>query len=402
MRQTKPAEGASPRVFALVPAAGVGSRMGLGRPKQYMDLAGRTMLEATLEALSALKELSCIAVVVSPDDPWIGGLRLPASARVVRRGGASRAETVRGGLEWLLREARPAARPDDWVMVHDAARPFVPREDLERLLAAARSGGGSGAILALPMTDTVKRVDRSGRVLETLDRSELFRAATPQVFRAGELAAALSGDLSGVTDESSAIERSGGEVRVVSGSLCNFKVTLPGDARIARLIAREGEEKMDLRVGQGWDIHRLEAGRRLILGGVEIPFEKGLAGHSDADALLHAVTDAVLGAAGLGDIGEMFSPAEARWKDADSRELLARAMERVRGAGWEVVNLDATVTAERPRLTPWKSAIRASVAAALGVPEALVNVKAKTKEGQDAVGEGLAIEASAAVLLKKA
>lgn len=158
---------------------------------------------------------------------------------------------------------------------------------------------------------------------------------------------------------------------------------------------------MQIRVGQGWDIHRLAEGRKLILGGVEIPFEKGLDGHSDADALLHAVTDALLGAAGMGDIGELFPPSDMKWKGADSRELLRFAMERVRAAGWEIVNLDATVTAERPKLTPWKPKMRSEIARVLSIGEDQVNVKAKTKEKQDSVGEGRSIEASCAVLLQK-
>lgn len=158
---------------------------------------------------------------------------------------------------------------------------------------------------------------------------------------------------------------------------------------------------MEFRIGQGWDIHRLVEGRKLILGGVEIPFEKGLDGHSDADALLHAVTDAALGAAGMGDIGELFPPSDMKWKGADSRELLKAAMAKVRAAGWEVVNLDATITAERPKLSSWKPVIRAEVARVLGVAEDRVNIKAKTKEKQDSVGEGRSIEASAAILLSR-
>ena len=158
---------------------------------------------------------------------------------------------------------------------------------------------------------------------------------------------------------------------------------------------------MTFRIGQGWDIHRLVEGRKLILGGVEIPFEKGLDGHSDADALLHAITDAALGAAGMGDIGGLFPPSDMKWRGADSRELLRAALEQVRGAGWEIVNLDATITAERPKLFAWKPVIRAEVARVMGVAESQVNIKAKTKERQDSVGQGLSIEASAAILLEK-
>ena len=201
------------------------------------------------------------------------------------------------------------------------------------------------------------------------------------------------------------MERSGAAVRLVPCGALNFKVTRPEDAVVAGLLAggegKEGEAMREMRVGQGFDNHRLCSGRRLVLGGVEIPFELGLDGHSDADALLHALTDAVLGAAGLGDIGEHFPPSDMRWKGADSRELLGQVMREVRAAGWEVVNADATVLAERPKLAAWKPRIRESVARALGIDPARVNIKAKTKEGQDSVGEMRSIEAQAAVLLER-
>lgn len=234
-------KGAQARFFAVVPAAGVGARMGLSVPKQYMDLCGRTMISRTLEALAASPRIAGIAVVVSEGDGWIGEERLPEGCEAVRRGGATRAETVRNGLAWLALESGWGARDDDWVMVHDAARPFVSADEVERLEAFALETG-EGAILAAPMADTVKMKDGKGFVAGTIDRDTLCRAATPQLFRLGALRAALAGDLAGITDEASAIERAGGRVGLVMGSGRNFKVTSPADAELARaLIAlREG------------------------------------------------------------------------------------------------------------------------------------------------------------------
>ena len=227
------------RFFALVPAAGVGARMGLAVPKQYMDLCGRTMLSRTLEALARSPRIAGIAVIVSRDDGWIGGERLPRVCQAVRCGGRSRAESVRNGLEWLARDSGWGASNSDWVMVHDAARPFVDPEEIARLESTVEANG-FGAILAMPMADTVKQLDGRGCVAGTIDRDALCRAATPQAFRLGELRAALRGDLAGITDEASAIERRGGRVAVVIGSGRNFKVTSPAAAELARaLLAKE-------------------------------------------------------------------------------------------------------------------------------------------------------------------
>lgn len=397
-------ESSENHIYALIPAAGVGRRMGADRPKQYMTVAGEPMLAQTVRALERVSRIERIFVVVSAADAWIDEVAKTFSPRVkvLRAGGAERADSVLGGLT-------AAQLPGDaWVLVHDAARPCVRPSEVNHLLDEVLGdahGDLAGGILAVPMADTVKRADPQRMILETVSRADLWRAATPQLFRVGTLITALTAGLSGVTDEASAVERLGLPVKVVSCRSANLKVTEPGDEKLAELIL--GEKNMQapqipqIRVGQGYDSHRLVAGRKLILGGVEIPFEKGLDGHSDADVLLHALTDAVLGAAALGDIGQHFPPSDPQWKGADSRKLLKAVVDLARRAGWTIVNVDATLVAERPKIGPHMKAIRESVAETLGVALEQVSVKAKTNERMDAVGHEEGMMAQAVALLVK-
>ena len=397
-------ESSENHIYALIPAAGVGRRMGADRPKQYMTVAGEPMLAQTVRALERVSRIERIFVVVSASDAWIDEVAKTFSPRVkvLRAGGAERADSVLGGLT-------AAQLPGDaWVLVHDAARPCVRPSEVNHLLDEVLGdahGDLAGGILAVPMADTVKRADAQRMILETVPRADLWRAATPQLFRVGTLITALTAGLSGVTDEASAVERLGLPVKVVSCRSANLKVTEPGDEKLAELIL--GEKNMQapqipqIRVGQGYDSHRLVAGRKLILGGVEIPFEKGLDGHSDADVLLHALTDAVLGAAALGDIGQHFPPSDPQWKGADSRKLLRAVVDLARRAGWAIVNVDATLVAERPKIGPHMQAIRESVAETLGVALEQVSVKAKTNEKMDAVGHEEGMMAQAVALLVK-
>lgn len=385
------------RMTALVCAAGVGARMGLDRPKQYMLLGARTMLAHTVSAVAAVERVDDVVVVVSPEDAYIDeAMRdFPAKARVLRVGGATRAETVANGL------AAAGWASDVWVLVHDAARPCVRASEVDHLIDEVLSDGAvAGGILAVPMADTVKRADARRRILETVPREDLWRAATPQLFRAGLLGEALATAGSGVTDEASAVERMGLAVKVVSGRPTNIKVTRPGDELIAGLLLGDASV-MPLRVGQGYDSHRLVEGRPLILGGIEIPFEKGLDGHSDADVLLHAVTDAVLGAAALGDIGRHFPPTDPKWKGADSGRLLGAVVRLARDKGWAVVNLDATLVCERPKIAPHAERMRENVARILGVSPEVVNLKAKTNERMDDVGREAGMMAHAVVLMSR-
>ena len=388
----------SSNIVGLICAAGIGSRMGLGFPKQYLRIAGVPIVVHTARALASVSRMGDIVIVVSPTDPYIDDITplLPSQCRVIKCGGDTRAESVRNGL------LRSGFGPTDWVLVHDAARPCVKASEVAHLIdSVTQDMSVAGGILAMPAVDTLKRVDEARRIVETVDRKTVWRAATPQMFRVRNLSLALSGDLSDVTDEASAMERLGLTVKIVPCRTSNIKVTEPSDASLAKYLLGE-ESMLGIRVGQGYDSHRLVEGRPLIIGGVTIPYEKGLDGHSDADVLLHAITDAVLGAAALGDIGQHFPPTEERWKGADSRELLKAVVALAREHGWEIVNCDATVVAERPKLAPYNAAIRESVAQTLGITIDRVNIKAKTNEKLDDVGAQLGMMAHAVVLLQSA
>jgi 2-C-methyl-D-erythritol 4-phosphate cytidylyltransferase/2-C-methyl-D-erythritol 2,4-cyclodiphosphate synthase len=263
------------------------------------------------------------------------------------------------------------------------------------VLAAAAHGA---ALAAVKVTDTVKRGGAGGAVVETVPRDDLFLAQTPQAFRVDVLRAALARGAD-ATDEATLVEQAGFPVHLVEGDPRNVKITTAGDLALAeRLLERAAPT---FRVGNGYDLHRLVAERPLILGGVSIPFDRGLLGHSDADVVCHAVTDAVLGAAALGDIGRHFPDTDPRWKDADSVKLLAHASQLVRDAGWTIANVDVVVIAERPKLLPFVAQIRVNLAAALACDVDQVSVKGKTNEGVDATGTGEAIAAHAVALLQR-
>lgn len=385
----------SPRVFVLVAAAGCGSRMQAGRPKQYLALAnGRTVLENTVDALLEADGIDGIYVAVSPDDETADNLALAAA--VLKTGGRTRAETV----YQTLCSIKDVVQDEDLVLVHDAARPLVDPADVERLIDETRrvreEKTASGAVLAVPVWDTVKRVDAAGLLVEDVDREGLMRIATPQCFACGELREALSVNLD-ATDESSAMRDAGHTVAAVASSARNIKLTRPQDLEAANLFLTRN---MKLRIGTGYDSHRLVGGRKLILGGVEIPHTLGLDGHSDADALLHAVTDAILGAARLGNIGTFFPDTDPKYKGADSALLLKEAYEAVREAGWSVVNIDAVVVAQKPRLNPFVPAMQRRIEEILELEEGSVSVKPKTNEKLGYEGREEGISTQAVVLLQ--
>lgn len=399
-----------PRLFALVPCAGIGARAGTAMPKQYASLAGRPMVAHTLAALQQVSRLQGVLIVIAERDVWFDEAMCDESidARwVARCGGDTRAATVAAGLK-ALRER--GAVDDDWVLVHDAARCLVEPASVERLIKACIDDE-AGGLLAWPVGDTLKSA-RDGRVSGTIDRTDKWAAQTPQMFRLGLLAQGLQRAGANVTDEASAVEALGLQPRLVTGDANNLKITWPEDfARASALLAaRErsattGEATMPVqgfRFGEGWDIHALVPGRPLVLGGLTIPHTHGLEAHSDGDALLHAITDALFGAAALGDIGRHFPDTDAAFKGADSHRLLAEAARRVRSAGYEIVNVDSTIVAQAPKLAPYMSAMCTRIAEALGVAAGQINVKAKTAEKMGPVGEGKAIEARAVVLLSRA
>lgn len=385
---------ANRRVFVVVPAAGCGSRMQADRPKQYLLLAGRTVLENTVSALLEVDEIDGVYVAVSPRDETAD--TLPMAAAVLKTGGATRAETVFNTLEVLAE----TIGSDDFVLVHDAARPLLKPEDVSRLIAETErlleEGAAAGAVLAVPVWDTVKRVDEEGVLVEDLKRDGLVRIATPQCFRYGELKAALAKHLD-ATDESSAMRAEGRRVAVVECSAVNVKITRPQDLEYAQQLLNPA---MKIRIGIGYDSHRLVEGRKFTLGGVEIEHTLGLDGHSDADALLHAVTDALLGAARLGNIGTFFPDTDPKYKGADSAQLLEQAYQAVREAGWSVVNIDAVVVAQKPKLNPHVPAMQRRIEEILELEEGTVSIKPKTNEKLGFEGREEGVSTQAVVLLQ--
>lgn len=394
------------RLYALIPSAGSGSRSGAAGPKQYQRVAGQRVIDHTVEAFLQVSMLSGVGVVVALDD------RVYASAdprvRVWHVGGATRAHSVFNGL---LALAGAGARETDWVLVHDAARCLIQPQDIERLMQTLMDDP-VGGLLALPLPDTLKQAhpDTSQpRVAGTVARLDKWLAQTPQMFRIGALTRALQADeasgFDGITDEASAIERTGMTPRLVVGPARNVKVTYPEDFALAEalLMTRDtipsAAALTRLRIGEGWDVHALVPGRPLMLGGIHIPHHSGLLGHSDADALLHAITDALLGAAALGDIGTLFPDHDPQFEGADSSRLLVHAWERVTHQGYALANLDATVIAQAPRLGAYKTQMQAHIAKLLGVRADQVNIKAKTAEKLGPVGQGLSIECRAVALL---
>jgi 2-C-methyl-D-erythritol 4-phosphate cytidylyltransferase / 2-C-methyl-D-erythritol 2,4-cyclodiphosphate synthase len=380
-------------VTAIIAAGGRGERFGAGQPKQLLTLGGQTILERSVGAFLAHASVDEVVVALPAALAAHPPTYLTGTAKPLRvvAGGARRQDSVAAAFAAVSDRS-------DVVVIHDAARPFVSADLIARTIAAAGESGA--ALAALASRDTVKQVS-DHVVRATLDRRTIYLAQTPQAFRRDVLrdALALDGD---ATDEATLAERAGHAVRVVDGEASNIKITTPEDFVIAEAMGRGGKPARTGRAGLGYDLHRLVEGRPLVLGGVTIPFERGLAGHSDADAVCHAVTDAILGAAGAGDIGRHFPDTDPRWKGASSLDLLRRAVEVIRGQGFEVGNVDATVIAERPKLSPYIDAMRATLAGVLGVPTDRVSIKGKTNEGVDAVGRGEAIAAHAVALLRRA
>ena len=379
-------------VSAIIAAGGRGARLGAGQPKQLLLLGGLPILQRSVDALLSHPRVQDLVVALPPELAAAppGYLLRREKPVVVVAGGARRQDSVANAF------ARVPAHAD-LVVIHDAARPLVSADLIDRTIAAAAAAGA--AVAAVPVTDTVKRSDGNGRVVETLPREQVYLAQTPQAFRVAVLRDALAagGD---ATDEAALAERAGHPVRLVDGEPGNVKITTPEDLRAAERALAVGAPS--IRIGQGYDLHRLVAGRPLVLGGVTVPFDLGLTGHSDADIVCHAVTDAILGAAGLGDIGRHFPDTDPRWKGANSVALLAAAYALVREAGYLVLNVDVTVIAERPKLAPHADAMRANLAGALGCGVPQVSVKAKTNEGVESMGAGQSMAAHAVALIARA
>jgi 2-C-methyl-D-erythritol 4-phosphate cytidylyltransferase/2-C-methyl-D-erythritol 2,4-cyclodiphosphate synthase len=393
-------------VTAIIAAGGRGLRFGGDRPKQLLEVGGRPMLERSVGAFLSHAAIAEVIVAVPPelvdDVPayWRGAAK---PVRVVA-GGARRQDSVANAV-------RVVSDRSEIVVIHDAARPFPSADLISRTIEAARESGA--ALAAVAARDTVKRGEAlptgGFTVRETLPRDTIFLAQTPQAFRRDILDAALAvaaRESIDATDEALLAERAGHTVRLVEGEATNIKVTTPEDLIVADAIssriADRGSRIRTGRAGTGYDLHRLVDGRPLILGGVTIPSARGALGHSDADVVCHAITDAVLGAASLGDIGTHFPDTDPAWKGASSLDLLTRAVAMVRTAGLEVGNVDVTVVLEAPKIKPHIAAMRESVARAIGIAVDRVSIKGKTNEGVDAVGRGEAIAAHAIALVRSA
>jgi 2-C-methyl-D-erythritol 4-phosphate cytidylyltransferase/2-C-methyl-D-erythritol 2,4-cyclodiphosphate synthase len=377
------------RIAAILVAAGSGSRFGGPLPKQFALIAGKPVIRWAAEALMR-DGTGCGALLQPVGDaaliePALAGLsHLPCVP-----GGATRQESVRAGLEALV-DTAPGV-----VLVHDAARPFVPASVFAALMAALEDF--EGAIPAVPVAETLKRAE-GGVIQESVSRVNLFRAQTPQAF-SFETLLAVHRKFAGMeaTDDASLLEHAGHEVGLVAGSEENIKLTYREDhSRLERSLV-----SFVPRVGTGFDVHVLAPDRKLMLCGIEVPHTLGLAGHSDADVGIHALCDAIYGALAEGDIGRHFPPSEASWKDADSARFLRHAAERIAARGGSLVNADITLICEQPKITPHAPAMRARLAELLGVSVDSISVKATTSErlGFTGRGEGIAAQAAVCVLV---
>jgi 2-C-methyl-D-erythritol 4-phosphate cytidylyltransferase / 2-C-methyl-D-erythritol 2,4-cyclodiphosphate synthase len=389
-------------VSAILAAAGRGTRLGAAGPKQMLKVGDRTILQRSFEIMERHDGIDEIIVALPHDlaaSPPAFLISTRKSVRIVD-GGSRRQDSVANAFDQASERATV-------IVIHDAARPFASPELFSRVIEAAAKGGA--AIAALQASDTVKEATAAADlriVARTMARDSIYLAQTPQAFTREVLEDAIEIGKQGTetaTDEASLAEQAGHAVRLIDGEATNIKITTQQDLTVSKALIGTSDLGSGIgpmpRIGTGYDLHRLEPGRRLVIGGVLIPHESGLAGHSDADVLCHAVTDAILGAAAAGDIGQHFPDTDPKWKDANSLELLKGAVEIVRAAGYTVVNVDAVVIAERPKLLPHIPAMRANLAQAMGVDISAIGVKGKTNERVDALGRNEAIAVHAVALL---
>ena len=384
------------RFQAVVVAAGSGSRAGVEKP--WVALGGVPVLRWSVRALLDAGAGDVVVVVGPHRLTDVATALTGLSGWRAVEGGATRAESVMRGLEAI--DAGSTARADTPVLIHDAARPFLERTVVDRLVEAM--GEADGAVPALPAVDSLRRGDETG-LGDSVDRDGLFRAQTPQAFRLATVRAALT-DWPGTvppTDEAEAVRAAGGRVALVAGDPRLFKLTYPEDFIMAEALAAGLTPPSVTRVGQGFDVHRWGPGTSVWLCGVEIPHDRTLIGHSDADAGLHALTDAILGAMGDGDIGDHFPPSDPQWKGASSDRFLVHAVERLAARGGQLVHIDVTLICEEPKIKPHRQAMRERLATLCGLPLEAVSVKATTTEqlGFAGRGEGLAAQAVATIAL---
>lgn len=375
---------------AIVLCAGSSSRMGKGRSKLMEKIKGKTVFERTLTAFESSLYVFSVTIVCRKKEEK----ELRSMAETFRKvsafvsGGATRQESVLNSL---------AQNTDsDYFVIHDGARPLITPEEIDMVCKEALEYGASA--LAAPAKDTFKRIDDKGFIGSTVPRENLWHVQTPQVFKrdlyleAVEKAKAEDKDF---TDDCQLIENLGGKVHLVKGSHKNMKITTPEDIISAGAFIK-GD---NMRIGHGYDVHKLVPGRKLILGGIEIPYEMGLLGHSDADVLLHAISDALLGAAALGDIGKHFPDTDEKYRNADSMVLLKTVVSLLKEKGYSIDNIDATIVMQKPKLAPYMDAIRENISAGLNLEKSFVNVKATTEEGLGFTGNSSAAAAHAVCLI---
>jgi len=374
------------RVAAIIAAAGKGERLGSALPKQYLKIGGETVLSRSIRTFEEMDAIDYIFVVAGKD--WLqycrdliedGGF---TKVEAVVAGGETRQDSVFNALQ-KMNSVKPGV---EYVLIHDGARPFISEEVISNVLSEAASSGAAVACVA--MKNSVRKVSDDSS--ESVDREDYVSVQTPQGFRKSMLIDAYDkafDDSFYGTDDASIVEHAGGSIAVVDGDYQNIKITTREDL------------PMENRVGTGFDVHRLTEGRALILGGVDIPWEKGLDGHSDADVLVHAVMDALLGAAGLGDIGKLFPDTDPRYEGISSLLLLQEVSEHLEEAFYRVGNVDATIMAQSPRMAPHIDEMRENIAGSLGVDKSRISIKATTTEGLGFTGreEGIACEAVASI-----
>jgi 2-C-methyl-D-erythritol 4-phosphate cytidylyltransferase/2-C-methyl-D-erythritol 2,4-cyclodiphosphate synthase len=385
-------------VTAIIAAGGRGRRFGTSVPKQLLAVGDRPILERSVTLFLEHPEIHELVVALPADVLASPPAYLLNTAKPLQmvEGGPRRQDSVARAFEVM-------SGATDLVVVHDAARPFASADLLSRTIAAAGEAGA--AIAALAARDTVKRARMAGGsvvVDATLPRESIYLAQTPQAFKRDVLKNALAANDAGLdaTDEALLLERAGFTVRLVEGEASNIKVTTPEDLASAEQLARASKAARTGRAGTGYDLHRLGAGRPLIVGGVVLPSEVGPLAHSDGDVVCHAITDAILGAVGLGDIGRHFPDSDPAWKDASSLDLLSRAASMVAEHGFEVGNVDVTVILEKTKIKDYVDRMRDAVAGALAISRDRISIKGKTNEGVDALGRGEAIAAHAVALLR--
>lgn len=365
-------------VSAIIAAAGAGKRMGGGIPKQYIEIGGKPMVTWAAEPFEKSEFVDHVCVVVNSDyDERI--LDYLDHETILTLGGSERQDSVYNGLRSLTRDT-------EIVLIHDGARPYIKPELIERVLAATAQHGA--AVPCVRPKDTIRTEEK------TLSRSELYAVQTPQGFEIDNILEAYESAFDQGyygTDDASLLERVGRKVVLVQGDDDNIKITTPGDLPGAPM-----DQQASFKIGTGYDLHRMEKGRKLVLAGVEIPYEKGLLGHSDADVVVHALMDAILGALALGDIGKHFPDTDDRFKDISSMILLEEVSGKMRNAGFVLENADITIIAEKPKLAPFMEEMRKNLSGALKTETDRISIKATTTEGIGLVGreEGMACQAS--------